>query len=54
MSYIDDEELKIDISEEEDTEDELIDPIEEELGEIADEDDDLLDDEFIGLSDTEL
>jgi hypothetical protein len=50
MSYIDDEEIKIDLSEDEDIEEDPLDPIEEELGEI---DDDLLDDEFIGLSDSE-
>jgi hypothetical protein len=52
MSYIDDE-LKIDVDEEEeesgDLEEELADPLD-----VIPEEDDLLDDEFIGLSDTEL
>ena len=51
MSYIDDE-LKIDVDEEEEEdgdEEELTDPLD-----AISEEDDLLDDEFIGLSDTEL
>ena len=51
MSYLD-EEIKLDEVEEEEEdleEDELNDPLD-----IIPEEDDLLDDEFIGLSDTEL
>ena len=48
MSYIDDEELKIDIGDEEDedTEEELESPVDDEIEE---DDSDLLSDEFKGL-----
>lgn len=57
MSYIDDEELKLDISDEEDLEEELDieegfnDPIEDD--DLLTEEEDLLDDEFKGLEDSE-